>query len=395
MMPGGACHAFFVLPALLLAGEAGRGDPGEQDRASREMTELEARVREEGKAFSLLLAGDPPAYPKAIEQSQALLEECRELAECYRRRFSSEIPELRDWLKDREELPLREFQEAPVVLFGAATEEELLLCWRRQLRGCAAAIRGILDHDPEVIRDWLYWQDREGRRSVGQPFFSFEQIRDCVREARKLIALLTLPPRVTRLKSGRSLYGGDGTAAGDWQGFGGGETRWQAGSLRIKGEGISVWCMKDFEDAVVSFDFTPVAGRGGALFAFPALPLPGKDYEASAGKMEQYNRGLDAIHVSLCRSDSGKSNLRRTGRGLKMLSSTQPDPCARLGQTYRIEILSFRESHEVLVDGKLIHAYVDAGCYGTPLTRGRFGIRHFSGETLESLIGKFRVVAVE
>jgi hypothetical protein len=89
------------------------------------------------------------------------------------------------------------------------------------------------------------------------------------------------------------------------------------------------------------------------------------------------------------------SNLRRTGHGLKMLSTVRPDPCARPGRTYRVAILSYRETHEVYVDGTLVHAYVDAGCYGAPLAKGRFGIRHFSGEPLECVYGKFRAEALE
>ena len=44
MMPSSARHAFFVPPALLLAGEAGQGDPGEQDRASKDLAKRPGRT---------------------------------------------------------------------------------------------------------------------------------------------------------------------------------------------------------------------------------------------------------------------------------------------------------------------------------------------------------------
>jgi hypothetical protein len=388
----GARLAFALSGALLLAGPSARGT---QDESVRDTAELESELRSRGMAFSAELGEPSPSLEKARDLAESLLEKSRTLAERYRRQCSLMVPELKEWLADRTEAPLQELREAPVVLFGSATEAEVLGSWRRQLGDCGAAVRGLLDQTPGVVRDWLYWQDREGRRKAGQPFFTAEQIRDCARESLKLISLLRLPKRVIRLRAGRRLAGGDAPEASDFKSFGSGEISWQDGALKIAGEGVSVWWMKEFSDAVLSFDFTPVKGRGGVLFAFPALPLASKGLEDSAGAMERYNRGLDAYHVSLCRGDSGVSNLRRTGPGLKMLSSVRPDPCASLGRTYRVEILSYHESHEVYVEGTLLHAYVDAGCYAVPLTRGRFGIRHFSGEPLECLYGKFRAEALE
>ncbi len=389
---GGARKVLFLLGALLLLGESTRG---QQEAIPQETAELEARVREQGNAFSALLEEESPPLEKAKELTQALLEQSRTLAERYRRHFLSTVPELGEWLKDRAERPPVELREAPIVLFGAATEEALLQSWRKQLGECGVAVRGILDENPRIVRDWLYWQDREGRRKSGQPFFRVEQIRDCAQEARKLLSLLSLPRRVIRLRPGRLLAEGDNSAASDWNSFGHGEISWKEGSLRISGEGVSCWWMKEFENAILSFDFTPVKGKGGVLFAFPALPLATKSLEDSAGAMERYNRGIDAYHVSLCRGGSGESNLRRTGRGLKMLSSVRPDPCATLEKTYRVQILSYREIHEVFVDGTLVHAYVDTGCYAAPLSKGRFGIRHFSGEPLECVYGKLRAEALE
>ncbi len=201
--------------------------------------------------------------------------------------------------------------EAPVVLYGAAGEEEVLGRWRGQLREALRGLLGVME-----------------------------------------------------------------------------------GMLRMEGEACTVWCRIEAGDALVSFDFRPVSLQGkaaGSLFAFPASPLPGKDFSVSAGPMPDYNYGVATYHCSLCRGDTGMTNLRRTGRGLRMLSSVRPDPCRELGRTYRVEILKYGPTIQVFVDGRLFHSYYDAGAYGPPLSRGRFGIRHFAGGVMVSMVDDFEI----
>ena len=91
--------------------------------------------------------------------------------------------------------------------------------------------------------------------------------------------------------------------------------------------------------------------------------------------MEPYNWGIRTYHTSVFRG--GRTHLRRAGNGLKMLNLIWKDPCSETGLTYRVELLQFGESFQVIVDGELIHCYTDAGVYGPPLTKGHFGIKHF------------------
>ena len=100
-------------------------------------------------------------------------------------------------------------------------------------------------------------------------------------------------------------------------------------------------------------------------------------------------------HCSLFRGSTGRTNLRRTGQGLKMLSTVAPDACAELKRTYRVEIVKYDVSVQVHVDGRLVHAYVDAGTYGPPLRRGRFGLRHCAGGKLEAFYARFVATAAE
>ena len=265
----------------------------------------------------------------------------------------------------------------------------------RLQRGVAAA-SSLMKYDPPTVKEWMMaWvEGKKDRRS----FFRAEQVRDCLKEARKLAKLLAAPRDVVRIGRGKALFE-DGFSGGlsDWHTFGGGTVGTKGGRLHAKGAGITMWCRKEFGNALVCFDYSPAAsaGRGaGALFAYPGTPNAGKDYSASAGPMINYNYGIVTYHCSLYRGRTGRTNLRRTGSGLKMLSTVSPDPCAQLGRTYRVEFLKRDETAQVYVDGKLIHAYVDAGVYGPPPSRGRFGIRHFSAQELEAYYDNFQVFAL-
>jgi len=364
-----------------------------------EMTpnDIEGKLKNICTQMASAAAGEHPALNEIDALSAEGIKAAGELAEYYRREFSAQ-PELNEWLANRPEFQMTTFDRARVVLCNGSTEAEILDCWRVQLRANAEALTGIVADDPGITKNWLYWGDISGKRRAGLPFFRAQQVRDCFKEIRKLAQLLTLPRDVVGVSKGDVLFkdefNGDLAA---WQSFGSGEFITIDGRLKVKGEGATIWCARDFEDAIISFDYCPATAAkngAGALFAFPAATMPGNSYEISAGPMEYYNAGINTYHVSLYRGSSNTSNLRRTGLGLKMLSPLNHDPCSELGRAYHVEIVKSAETIQVYVDGRLCHAYVDAGCYGPRLNRGRFGIRHFSGGELEAYYSHFEVFKV-
>lgn len=361
--------------------------------------ETDSRLSDAAKTLSQLAQTEPLPLDKIRTAADELFPVARALAEAYRKDFSTLIPELAAWLKDRDEPNAVEFDAAPVVLFGNATEEDVLSRWREQLKANLVALGGIAAND-NAFREWLYWDDMAGARGAGRPFFRVEQMRDCLREILKLQKLLTIQRAVTRLSSGNKLFSDDfSKLLPEWKAYGGADISIADGKLRVKGMGVTVWCQKPFSDARIAFDYRPVVAKGesyGALFAFPGTPVRGKDFSISAGDMPNYNRGIDTYHVSLFRGSSGKTNLRRTGIGLKMLSTVQPDACGELGKSYHVELIKSGRSVQVYVDGKLIHAYVDAGCYGAARERGCFGLRHFSGKgEFETEFANFKITEVK
>jgi hypothetical protein len=377
-----------MLPACILAGALS---------AAESTMDLEKTTTELAGKFGAL-ATDPLKPEDIRSLCESLLPKTRALAESYREELAKSNPELTDFMASRLENPTTKFEKAPVVLYGGATEAQVLDCWRTQLRHCVEAIAGLAGEEKSAVGDWMYWDDYAGARKVARPFFRARALCDATKEAQKLVELLTLPREITKIAAGEALFSDSfKTDLSAWQTFGGGEVEIKDGRLHVKGKGVTVWCAKDFENAVVSFEYNPVAtaGKGaGALFAFPGSPAAGKTYEASSGSMDNYNVGIHTYHVSLFRG-TGNSNLRRTGSGLRMLSLIRPDPCGEAGKRYRVEILRYAQTVQVHVDGKLCHSYVDAGCYGPCLKSGRFGVRHFSAAELESFYGDFKVCGLK
>ncbi|MCW8132195.1 MAG: hypothetical protein KIS92_17745 [Planctomycetota bacterium] len=294
------------------------------------------------------------------------------------------------------EHPLIEEAAAPVVLFGRGREEEVLAAWMGQFQANVRAVGGFARNDRKIYREWMMgWIEGEGAHF---PFYRAEHTRDAVKEIYKLAGLLSsrralirVAPRTCLLRDG----GGDGLR--NWRCFGEGYFGRVGEDLRVYGAGNTVWLDRDFEGGLIAFDFQPMALEGagsGALFAFPAVPCDARGYAISAGPMDQYNYGLDTYHVSLCRGNSGMTNLRRTCEGLRMLSTVQPDPCRPLDRRYRVELLQHGRSFQVHVDGQLVHAYVDAGVYGTPRVRGRFGLRLFSAARADMRLGRVEAWAL-
>lgn len=361
---------------------------------------LETVISEQGRALSAsLLSADGMHLPDAKLRADGLLEAARELTRLQHAAAEAAVSELPEYTRgNHDDFETTEFTTAPVLLYGIAQEEDVLARWREQLSANARGLAGILNAESEYQKEWLYWYDFDGTRKAAFPFFRAEQIRDCLKEIKKLLVLLSLPRKAIKVEPAQTLALDDfSRGMGEWKRCGSGEISVDGGKMNISGEGVAAWWERDFSDGVLRFEFQPVDaenGAAGALFAFPASPRPGKGYDASAGAMSNYNLGIDTYHVSLFRGSTKRSNLRRAGRGLKMLSSVQPDPCGELRRTYRVEIVKYGPSVQVFVDLRLIHAYVDAGCYGPMPASGRFGIRHFAGGRLDAYYSNFAAASL-
>lgn len=342
-------------------------------------------------ALEVLAAAEVADWPAVRAACDAMLPHAWALTEAAAPEVAARRPDWAERIRERTAEPATiEESEAPVVLYGGAQEGDVVGAWVAQFQDQVRAAAAFVRNDREVWRDWMMgWTEGHADRLA---FFRAEHLRDCLKEVRKLAELLSAPRRIERVARREQVFADDpASGLARWRCFGPGHFAREGDALRMDGASNTAWCEHDFEGGVVAFEFQPLLLEGpgaGALFAFPAEPLGGKGYEVSAGEMTQYNYGLDTYHVSLCRGDSGMTNLRRTCRGLRMLSTVKPDPCRELGRTYRVEILQHGRSVQVLVDGRLIHAYVDGGTYGAPRVRGRFGVRHFSAARMAARYGK-------
>ena len=360
---------------------------------------LEAVVSEQGRALSTALQSNDLNFEDVKLRADGLLEVTRELVTLQQSAAKAAVGELAEYIRDkRADFELASFSAAPVVLYGGAQEQDVVERWREQLKANARGLAGVLGNEREYMSEWLYWYDFDGARKPALPFFRAEQIRDCLKEIIRLLVLLSLPRNIIRVQPAQTLALDDfSSGMSQWKRYGKGEVSIDGGKMCVSGEGVTAWWEHDFSDAVVRFEFQPVYAQNdgsGALFAFPAKPRPGKGYDASAGDMVNYNLGIDTYHVSLYRGGTKRTNLRRAGRGLKMLSTVQPDPCGQLRKTYRVEIVKFGPSMQVFVDLRLVHSYVDAGCYGPVPGSGRFGIRHFSAGRLDAYYSGFEAASL-
>lgn len=276
----------------------------------------------------------------------------------------------------------------PLTLFGNIDPAAVRSAWHRQLINATTALAGFAANDRSAAGDWC--QDWIEWAGPSWPFHRLEHLRDYLVEVLKLCDLLEHPVDPLRLVVGEPVAGSG------WDTFGGGSTE-HDGSLRMHGSGIAAWHRADIPaNAVVSFRFTPQptpGDRGGLMFAMPARPLTADGFAASTGPMERYNAGINTWHCSLSRGTSGVTNLRRTGFGLRMLS-TVPDPCRLRGRTYAVALAVHNRTIQVHVDGALIHHYVDTGAHGPALGAGRFGIRLFAGLPMEATITDVRIAGL-
>jgi hypothetical protein len=212
---------------------------------------------------------------------------------------------------------------------------------------------------------------------------------EALREAHKDALLLTLPARLIRIREGELLFEDSLLQASDrWNFYGPAETSYSAQGMRRRNQAVRhadtmIWTRSEFDDNfLVSFTFVPHnEGTAGALFAICGRPVAeGTDLSVSCGEtMDDYNYGVHAYHFSVHRSQTGLTNGRRVGNGLKLICSRSPDPAAETGRSYRIAIGKWDRTIFFLVDGELIHYYYDAATFGPPLTAGSLGMRHWGG----------------
>ncbi len=361
---------------------------------SRLRSELAARIR----ALLQVIGtdGEPEAARDFVAQVTPLAGSIRQWVQFEGRELARRISEL-DQRVAQEALdrPTTTFERAPIILLEGEKPEDVLQSWRVQLRANLDAIEILMAGTPREIRrsKWIWFEDCRNDRI---DFFRAVQVRDCLKEALKCAGLLAAEPVVQRVCAGDVLFCDD--FSGDlskWTCFGAGVREVTDGRLHTKGSPMMLWTGgAPFPDScLVSLHFTPGQGEGGIIFALPGLPREGLDLSVSTSAdlhrfvppgntddMEPYNYGITTYHVSLHRGRSGTTHLRRTGNGLKMLSRIMKDPCAAAGRTYHVSILKVDESFQVRVDGKLVHAYVDAGVYGAVLETGHFGIKPFGGQ---------------
>ncbi len=301
------------------------------------------------------------------------------------------MPEMKERIdRETEGFPAVDLREAVIALYGETTIDEVLNSWRNQMRVNLEQVLILLKGNPEEIRQhqWVWYEDLKIPK---REFFCSVQLRDCMKEARKVAALLTAPQQVIQVERGGILFQERfDSDLSNWELFGEADAGVRDGRLRVSGAPFTMWTRggDDAGDRLVGLDLTPGEERGGVILAFPGSPKGDLDYSVSAGRgaptrhlppghkdpMEPYNWGIHTYHVSVHR---GRTHLRRTGEGLKMLNIGYADPCSEKHRRYRVEILQVLDSIQVIVDGRLVHHYVDAGVYGPPLTHGRFGIKQF------------------
>lgn len=333
----------------------------------------------------------PPLEP-VQQAAEALLRPVRERLQEVAEEATRAAPAEAERIALRRSEPTLALPErAPLAVLGAVKPQEVLAHWSRQLQETAAAVSGFVRDDRGICGQWFQdWTEGSGPRYA---FYRAEHVRAYLLEVLKLCRLLTVSREVRRLS-----FGAPAAESAGWETFGR-EISVASSRLAMRGSGIAAWWKTEVLDGgFARFRFLPrptPGNHGGALFAFPAAPLTAEGYEASCGPMERYNYGLETYHVSLSRGKSGVTNLRRTGRGLRMLSTVAPDPCAERGRAYRVEVAVKDSAVIILVDGLLQHHYFDAGAHGPPLRRGRLGVRLFSGAPMNLELAEVTVNAAE
>lgn len=326
--------------------------------------EIESRLTE----LIEIVEEPDPDYSVIVDQTDEILHITRQV------RHKADV--------DKDGLATGECEQAgglQVALFGEMGVHEAHQCWRQQQAMNVRETLCVLQGTPhDAVRQRVRSRLLE---SIGRP----TAVLEALGEVKKVGLLLSGQSSPVELSPGEKLSTTSMCASSDtWLHFGAYRLTDTPEGLRFKNKekelyDAMMWTRDVFSgDHLVRLICTPHAGAGGVIFAICGKARPGKDLSESAQKgMEPYNHGIDAYHVSVHREGTGVTNLRRPGKGLKMLATLGPDPCEAAERSYEIWMLKWRSSLLFFVDGKLIHHYYDAEVYGPVLQEGQMGIRHW------------------
>ena len=324
------------------------------------------------------LGAERPDYGKLVGEIARAREEADALLALAEKTEASKV--------EAPKLPAR----APVVVPEGATEGEVRARWKEELVLRVRAVHEMLGGKGESsLPKWsevigVGWRHRKDRSKRARPTAA------ALREAHVFGLLLCSDAEVVRVKKGEALFADDLTRGTDgWLMYGPAETTVSEKGLRRRNKrrrnaDTMIWTRREFEgNFLFEFTFTPQnGGRGpGALFAICGRPVKeGTDLSVSCGEtMDTYNYGVGAYHFSMHRGQTGVCNGRKVGTGLYLIGSRTPDPARETGRAYRVAIGRWGRVVFLMVDGKLLHSYYDAGTFGPPLEGGSVGMRHWGG----------------
>ena len=157
----------------------------------------------------------------------------------------------------------------------------------------------------------------------------------------------------------------------------------------------NIWWRENFTGPLlIEYDYQSATPHGLSMIWFLARGREGEDLLSftRSGVYDEYVKGrMNGYHISYHRFDSGVSNLRKSYGFHLLASNDDPIPVNDL-ELHHI-VIYCRQGHiRFLVDGKLVHDYIDRGqpclegktwhhdypCKGTGafFTEGKIGIRH-------------------
>ena len=190
-----------------------------------------------------------------------------------------------------------------------------------------------------------------------------------------------------RMKRGELLYANDFAdekSVDGWKSEGAVRQEIRDGSLWMeafdKGATKGVfWCPEVFEDPIeVTWRFRPLTDHGLCIIFFMAEGRQGEDiftWERD-GAFQHYIKGkMNAYHISYHRDFTDMCNIRKN-YGFHLVAEAL-DPCRTKDREYEISVRKLGGHVQFIVDGRLVHNWLDDGTAGgPPHNRGKIGLRH-------------------